>query len=58
MVEDNPLDLENIREKQDEANDLQQSLNKHPDWYSHKNINDGNDYCVTPSQVTMQPIGK
>jgi hypothetical protein len=31
MVEDNPLDLENIKEKQDEENDLLQSLNKHPD---------------------------
>ncbi len=31
MVEDNPLDLENIKEKQDEDNDLQQSLNKHSD---------------------------
>ncbi len=30
MVEDNPLDLENIQEKQDEDNDLQQSLTKHP----------------------------
>jgi hypothetical protein len=29
-VEDNPLDLENIKEKQDEDNDLQQSLTKHP----------------------------
>ncbi len=26
MVEDNPLDLENIKEKQDEDNDLSQSL--------------------------------
>jgi hypothetical protein len=30
MVEDNPLDLENIKEKQDEDNDLQQSLTEHP----------------------------
>jgi hypothetical protein len=35
MVEDNPLDLENIKEKQDEDNDVQQSLTKHPNWYSH-----------------------
>jgi hypothetical protein len=48
MVEDNPLDLENIKEKQDEDNDLQQSLTKHPDWYSRKNINDVNDIlCYT-----------
>jgi hypothetical protein len=43
MVEDNPLDLENIKEKQDEDNDLQQSLTKYPTWYSCKNINDVND---------------
>ncbi len=30
MVEDNPLDLENIKEKQDEDNDLSQTLLKHP----------------------------
>jgi hypothetical protein len=48
MDEDNPLDLENIKEKQDEDNDLQQSLNKHPDWYSRKNINDVNNIlCYT-----------
>jgi hypothetical protein len=48
MVKDNPLDLESIQEKQDEDNDLQQSLTKHPDWYSCKNINDVNDIlCYT-----------
>jgi hypothetical protein len=34
MVEDNPLDLENIKEKQDEDNYLHQSLTKHSTWYS------------------------
>jgi hypothetical protein len=43
MVEGNPLDLENIKEKQDEDNDLHQLLTKHPTWYSRKNINDVND---------------
>jgi hypothetical protein len=48
MVEDNLLDLENIKEKQDEDNDLSQSLLKHPTWCSHKNINDVNDIlCYT-----------
>ncbi len=48
MVEDNPLDLENIKEKQDEDNDLQQSLTKRPTWYSRKNINDINNIlCYT-----------
>jgi hypothetical protein len=50
MVEDNPLDLENIKEKQNEDNDLQQSLIKHLNWYSRKNINDINDIlrCTKP----------
>jgi hypothetical protein len=48
MVEDNPLDLENIKEKQDEDNDLQKSLTKHPTFYSRKNINDINNIlCYT-----------
>jgi hypothetical protein len=48
MVEDSPLDLEIIKEKQDEDNDLQQSLTKHPTWYSHKNIDDVNNIlCYT-----------
>ncbi len=48
MVENNPLHLQNIMEKQDEDNDLQQSLTKHPTWYSHKNINDVDDIlCYT-----------
>jgi hypothetical protein len=48
MVEDNPLDLENIKEKPDKDNDLQQSLTKHPNWYSRKIINDvNNSLCYT-----------
>ncbi len=42
MEEDNPLDIENIKDKQDEDNDLQQTAIKHPDWYS----------CKTFDQVT------
>ncbi len=37
MLEDNPLDIENIKEKQDLDNELQQSVTRHPDWYSRKN---------------------
>jgi hypothetical protein len=33
---DNPLDVENIKEKQDEDNDLQQPASKHPEWYIRK----------------------
>jgi hypothetical protein len=48
MVEDNPLDLGNIKEKQDEDNSLHQSLAKHPTWYCCKNINDvDNILCYT-----------
>jgi hypothetical protein len=36
MEEDNPLEIENIREKQDKDNDLQQTATKHPKWYSCK----------------------
>jgi hypothetical protein len=40
--------LGNIKEKQDEDNDPQQSLTKHPTWYSCKNINDLNSMlCYT-----------
>ncbi len=34
--EDNPLDIENFKEKQDEDNYLQQAATKHPEWYSCK----------------------
>ncbi len=48
MVEDNPLGLEHIKEKQDENNDLSHALLRHPTWYSRKNINDLNDIlCYT-----------
>ncbi len=48
MVEDNPLGLENIKEKKGEDNDLSQSLLKHPTWYNCKNINDVNNIlCYT-----------
>ncbi len=48
MVEGNPLDFENINEKQDEDYGLSQSLMRHPIWYSCKNINDVNDiFCYT-----------
>jgi hypothetical protein len=50
MVEDNPLDIENIKEKQDEDNDLQQSAIRHPEWYSRKTFNDITDVlcCTKP----------
>jgi hypothetical protein len=49
MVEDNSLDLENIKEDQDKDNDFQQSLTTHPDWYSHscKSNDVNNILCYT-----------
>ncbi len=48
MVEDNPLDLENIKERQDEDDRLTKSTVRHPTWYSHKTINDVEDIlCYT-----------
>ena len=48
MAEDNPLDIENIKEKQDEDNDLQQTATKHPEWYSCKTFDQVTDVlCYT-----------
>ena len=57
-VEDNPLDLENIKERQDEDDNLMQSKVRHPTWYSRKTINDVDDILCYTSQVTMQPNGE
>jgi hypothetical protein len=40
ILEDNPLNIENIKEKQVEDNKRQQSVKRHPEWYSHKTFND------------------
>ena len=48
MLEDNPLDIENIKEKQDEDNELQQSTTRHPQGYSPKTFNNVEDVlCYT-----------
>jgi hypothetical protein len=48
MVEDNPLDLENINERQDHDMKHMQSVVKYPEWYCCKFINDGEDIlCYT-----------
>jgi hypothetical protein len=48
MAQDNPLDIENIKEKQDENNELQQSATRHPEWSSRKTFNDVEDVlCYT-----------
>jgi hypothetical protein len=39
MFDDNPLDLENIKERQDHDEKLTQSVVKYPEWYSRKSIN-------------------
>jgi hypothetical protein len=48
MVEDNPLDLENIKERQDHDEKLMRSAVKYPEWYSCKSINNDEDIlCYT-----------
>jgi hypothetical protein len=48
MEEDNPLDIENIKEKQDGDNDLKQTVTKHPEWYSRKTFDQVTDVlCYT-----------
>ncbi len=48
MFEDNPLDLENIKEWQDHDEKLMQSAVKYPEWYSHNSINNvKNILCYT-----------
>ena len=48
MVEDNPLDFENIKERQDEDDNLVQSASRLPTWYSHKTMNNvENLLCYT-----------
>jgi hypothetical protein len=50
MFEDNPLDLENIKERQDHDEKIMQSAVKYPEWYSRKSINDVEDIlCYTKS---------
>ncbi len=39
MAENNPLDLEIIKERQDHDKKLMQSNAMYPEWYSHKTIN-------------------
>jgi hypothetical protein len=48
MVEGNPLDLENINERQDHDEKLMQSAVEYPEWYSRKSINNVEDIlCYT-----------
>jgi hypothetical protein len=48
MVEDNPLDLENIKERQVHDEKLMQSTVKYPECYSCKTVNNvDNILCYT-----------
>jgi hypothetical protein len=48
MVKDNPLELENIKERQDHDEKLMQLIVKYPEWYSCKTINNVDDIlCYT-----------
>jgi hypothetical protein len=47
-LENNPLDIENIKERQLEDNELQQSVIRHPEWFNHKTFNEVMDVlCYT-----------
>jgi hypothetical protein len=58
MVEDNPLDLENIKERRDHDEKLMQSTVKYPEWYTCKSTNNVDDILFTLNQVIIQPTGK
>jgi len=48
MIDNNPLNMKNIKEKQDQDADLQQSATRHLEWYSRKDINSiANVLCYT-----------
>jgi hypothetical protein len=49
MVEDNPLDMENIKQQQDADNELQQQSNKYPKYCMCKRIHTVNSF--TPIRV-------
>jgi hypothetical protein len=58
MVEYNPLDLENIKERQDEDDRLTQSTVRHPTCTVARLLTMLKTYYVTLNEVTMQPIGE
>jgi len=48
MIDKNPLNIENIKEKQDQDADFRRSATRHPEWYSRKDINSfANVSCYT-----------
>ena len=58
MIENNPLNMKNIKEKQDQDADLQQSATRHPESYSRKDINSiANVLCYTRPNDNLS-IGK
>ena len=56
MVEDNPLDIENIKEKQDDDNEIQQSSTRHHEWYSHKTFNNARWQSIQLENSASQRI--
>ncbi len=58
MVEDNPLDLENIKERQDHDEKLMQSTVKYPECTLVRPSTMLTTLCVTLNQVIIQPTGK
>lgn len=58
MVKNNPLDIDDIKEKQNADIDTQHLLRKYPQWFSQKTINVTDNFCVTPNPVIIQQTGK
>ncbi len=57
ILEDNPLDIENIKEKQVEDNKLQQLVTRHPEWYiSCKTFNNIAWTCPFWWRIDIQDI--
>ena len=58
MEEDNPLNIENIKEKQDQDDLLQQAAIKHPECYSRKNFTSVADVLCYTKPGDDASIGK
>jgi hypothetical protein len=57
MVDNNPLDMENIKDQQDADDALLQHATKYVDQYMQKCIGPIDDILCTLSQETLQTIG-
>jgi hypothetical protein len=58
MVEDNPLDIENIEEKQDRTMNFNSQRQDTLSGTVVRHLAMLTMYCATPNQVMIHPIGK